>query len=236
MKLAAAQTMPKDGNIDANIADHYRLAEQAADEGVSLIVFPEMSLTGYARASAAELALDEKDERLAGLHQLSDEKGITIVAGAPINVSGKLHIGSFILQPGKETTIYTKQYLHSGEEQFFTPNVKMNPIISVKEERLSFAICADIANTVHPYNAARNKTTVYVTSLFYTPEDIAEGYEQLSKYAKQYSMGVLMANYGGPSNNFESGGQSAYWNANGTLVQSLEPNEEGLLIIEKERT
>jgi predicted amidohydrolase len=47
--LAAAQTKPKRGDIDSNLLDHYRLVELAAINKANLIVFPELSITGYER-------------------------------------------------------------------------------------------------------------------------------------------------------------------------------------------
>ena len=45
--IAAAQTIPVKGNVDINIERHIDLINQAYEKGVSLIVFPELSLTVY---------------------------------------------------------------------------------------------------------------------------------------------------------------------------------------------
>lgn len=49
MILAAAQTKPTQGNIEANLQDHYNLIEMAVQNGAQLITFPEMSITGNER-------------------------------------------------------------------------------------------------------------------------------------------------------------------------------------------
>ncbi|WP_244284342.1 nitrilase-related carbon-nitrogen hydrolase [Flavobacterium oncorhynchi] len=49
MILAAAQTKPTQGNIEANLQDHYNLIEMAVQNGEQLITFPEMSITGNER-------------------------------------------------------------------------------------------------------------------------------------------------------------------------------------------
>ena len=104
-------------------------------------------------------------------------------------------------------------------------------MIEFENEKISLAICADIANPMHAENAGKNKTTLYVASIFYTPDGIAEAYQQLGAYAKKYSMNVLMANYGGPSYCFESAGQSAFWNRKGERVKKGEKDEESLMIV-----
>jgi predicted amidohydrolase len=47
MILASAQTKPNQGDIQSNLIDHYNLIELASKNNVELIVFPEMSITGY---------------------------------------------------------------------------------------------------------------------------------------------------------------------------------------------
>lgn len=64
MILAAAQTKPTRGDIEANLADHYRLIELAVQNEVQLIAFPEMSITGYERENAQKLAFKKDDSRL----------------------------------------------------------------------------------------------------------------------------------------------------------------------------
>jgi predicted amidohydrolase len=232
MKIAAAQVRPLDGNIEANLGEHYRLIELATENEVSLIVFPEMSVTGYQRESAEDLSFTENDSRLEKLKNLSVEKNIVIVAGAPIKLDGQLHIGEFIFQPNGKTEIYTKQFLHQGEDEFFTPSFDYNPLLELNGETISLAICADITNPIHPANAAQKNTSLYLASIFYTPNGISECYEQLSRYARKYSMNILMANYCGESYNWSAAGQSAFWSKNGEKVLQLSEDETGLLVID----
>lgn len=64
MILASAQTKPKRGNIKANLAEHYQLIDLASKNGADLIVFPELSLTGYERENAMSLAFSEANNGL----------------------------------------------------------------------------------------------------------------------------------------------------------------------------
>lgn len=47
LTLGIAQTSPKLGDVTANLAQHLDLIERAAAQSVELLVFPELSLTGY---------------------------------------------------------------------------------------------------------------------------------------------------------------------------------------------
>ncbi|MDR3681969.1 MAG: carbon-nitrogen hydrolase family protein [Flavipsychrobacter sp.] len=233
MIIAAAQTKPHNGNIEANINDHLRFIEIAALHGVQLIVFPEMSLTGYERERALECYFTPDDTRLNVLKEPAVLHNMVIIAGAPIKIGQQLHVGSFIFSPDNTVSIYTKQFLHPGEEVAFSPNVNFNPVIQLSVETISLAICADIVNPLHPGNAAKKETSLYVASLFYTQGGISEAYQQLSEYAQMYSMNILMANYTGTSYNLQSAGQSAFWNSNGTLVGKID-EDSGMLVVKND--
>lgn len=234
MILAAAQTKPKRGDIQANLADHCHFTELASKNGARLVVFPEMSLSGYERERAKSLAFTENDSRLDKLRQLAAERQIIVVASAPVLLLKELFIGAFILKPDRSVAIYTKQFLHEGEEFFFSPSSYYNPIIELGRERCSVAICADIDNPSHPENANKAGATVYLSSLFFTPNGIPTAYKNLSAYARTYGMNVLMANFCGQSwDDCPSGGDSAFWDDSGKLIASLNSQDPGLLVIEK---
>ncbi len=112
MILTSAQTNPKRFDIQANLDEHYRLIELASENGADLILFPEMSITGYEREKAKELAFNQDDPRLNKLRELSVENKIIVIAGAPILIENNLYIGAFVIKPDNTVSIYTKQFLH----------------------------------------------------------------------------------------------------------------------------
>jgi predicted amidohydrolase len=234
MILAAAQTQPKRGDIDANLLDHYRLVKLASANGVQLIAFPELSITGYEREDAARLAFTENDSRLDHLKKLATENNITIIVGAPIRIQSGLFLGEFCIAPNDSVSIYTKQFLHTGEEVYYEPSLDYNPILEIGNERISCAICADIDNPLHPENASKNNSSTYIASIFFSPNGIPQAHQSLQSYATQYQMNVLMANFGGDSYGSPSGGRSAFWNNKGELIAQMEDSGSGLLVVEKQ--
>ena len=232
MILASAQTKPKQGDIESNLIDHYSMIDLASKNYVDLIVFPEMSITGYEREKAKDLAFTECDSRLDSLRQLSVETKMILIVGAPIQINEKLYIGAFILKPDNSISIYTKQYLHSGEEVFFDFSFDFNPLINFNNEQVFISICADIVNPKHAENASKNGATLYIASIFFTPNGIDDAHKTLSVYSRQYRMNVLMSNYCGQSWGIDSGGQSAFWDNNGNLIAKLDKSDAGLLIVE----
>lgn len=69
--LAAAQCAVQAGAIDANLALHQQFMRRAQALGVGLLVFPELSLTGYEPTLADALAQDVHCALLAPLRALA---------------------------------------------------------------------------------------------------------------------------------------------------------------------
>ena len=234
MILAAAQTKPKRGNIASNLLNHYQLIELAAQNGAQLIAFPEMSITGYERENAMELAFAEDDYRIDHLKDLATDNNIVIIAGAPILIENQLFIGEFIIAPNDSVSVYTKQFLHEGEDEFFQSSFDNNPIVTIENQNIAFAICADIDNPKHPENASKNNADIYIASIFFSPNGIPNAYRDLQNYAEKHQRNVLMANFSGESWGSPSAGQSAFWNTKGELVGQMNDSDSGLLIIKKQ--
>jgi predicted amidohydrolase len=234
MILAAAQTKPIRYNIKANLLDHYHLIELAVQNGADLIVFPEMSLTGYERADAEPLAFTKDDSRINHLKELAAKHNIIIIAGAPIKIESEMFIGQFVISPDNSVSIYTKQFLHEGEDEFFNSTFDYNPMITIEDQKISFAICADIDHPQHPENAHKRETDIYIASIFFSPNGIPSAYRDLQNYAQKHEMNVLMSNFSGESWGFPSAGQSAFWNNKGELIAQMNDSDSGLLLVEKQ--
>lgn len=79
-RVAIAQIAPTLGDLDRNLALHLECLAQAREAGASLVVFPELSLTGYfLKDLTADLAMTAEDPLLLRLAEASRE--IDVVAG-----------------------------------------------------------------------------------------------------------------------------------------------------------
>jgi predicted amidohydrolase len=232
--IAAAQSGSEKGNISRNILTHQKYINVASEYGANVIIFPELSLTGYEPSIVNETALDGSESILIPLLESAKRKNITIIAGCPIRSEySKPYIGAFIIQPSQQISIYRKRYLHKGEDLYFIPS-RDNIIYQCKEERIGIAICADIDNPAHPADSKKTGATIYASGVLMTPNGISNAYDKLSSYAKKYQMLTVMANYATETGGYETAGKSAIWNENGNLITSLESVEEALVISTKE--
>jgi len=246
--IAAAQTIPRRGDVDANVEEHVRLVRAAAEEQAEVLVFPELSLTGYELDLANDLAFAESDPRLAPLIALASSYGMTLIVGAPVRIGPRLHIGAFILSPDRSVGLYTKHYLGAfpsdespdgivppAEATVFHPGDR-NPLFGFNGNKAAVAVCADTSRPSHPKEAAERGARSYVASMFVTPRELEEVTARLRRYAVQHSMTVVLANYGGPSGGLASAGGSAIWSETGELLAQLDGTGSGVAIAVEDET
>lgn len=227
--LAAAQTVPRRGDVDANLEQHARLVRAAAGERAGVLVFPELSLTGYELDLAADLAFSEDDPRLVPLVELASVHDMILVVGAPVRVGPRLHIGAFIVYPHGAPGLYTKRHLGAGEEAAVQPGDR-DPLVRLGDGIGAVAVCADANRPSHPSEAAARGARTYLVSTFIVPTEMEAKTASLRAYAVEHSMTVVFANYGGPSGGLTSAGRSAIWSDRGEPLAQLEGTGAGVVV------
>jgi predicted amidohydrolase len=244
--VAAAQTRPLAGDVDANVAEHLRLARRAAAAGAELVVFPELSLTGYELELAPSLAFTPGDPRLAPLQEAAASCELTLVVGAPVRLEDGLYIGAFILRPDGSEDLYTKHHLGafgSGarvdgtppppEATFFRSGDR-TPLVAFGDRRAAVAVCADTGHASHVKAAAERGATVYLASMFVIPSDFEGDQARLRRYAAEHAMLVVFANYAGSTGGLRSAGRSAVWSPRGECVVELDATSTGVALVVEE--
>lgn len=148
-----------------------------------MVVFPELSVTGYEPDLAESLATHQDDTRLDEVPRLSDKNGITIGIGLPTKDEGDTFVSMIIFQPHQERITCSKQYLYPPEEPIFKAG--KNPLVlNFQTEVVSPAMCYETTNNAHCEFAKRNKATVYVASVLSSVNGIDAELKRLSEIAK----------------------------------------------------
>lgn len=231
MRIAVAQIEAIKGNIERNIENHLKWVKQAIQKNADMVVFPELSLTGYEPDLAESLATNQDDKRLDEIQNLSDRNGISIGVGLPTNDEKDTFVSMIIFQPHKERTTYSKQYLYPPEESIFKAG--KNPLVlNFRTEVVSPAICYETTSTAHCEFAKRNNATIYIASVLSSINEIDKELRILSDIAKNNNLITFMANYVGKSGGYECAGKSSVWNEKGELIGQLGDKEEGLIIFD----
>lgn len=230
MKIALAQTYSVAGDIDKNIEQHISLILAAAQQGVEVIIFPELSITGYEPGLAAKLGTTTKDPKFQVFQELSDTHKLIIGIGLPLKQSDGIRIGLLLFHPNQDVQVYAKNYLHPDELPFFTSG--NNTSVLINGTNIGLAICYELSVAEHIKEIKEAQAEVFIASVAKHEKGIQQSYKILSNIAKDYCIPVILVNCVGPADNFIAAGQSAIWNKNGLLVEKLSNQEKGLLILE----
>lgn len=231
MKICVAQTKPIKGNIQANIEDHKKMINLAIAEKAAMIIFPELSLTGYEPALAKKLATNKDDPRLDDFQALSNTHNIIIGVGMPTKAKAGNCITMIIFQPHKERLTYSKKYLHADEEPFFVSDDNFS-CLKVDNANIGFAICYELSVPQHSEDAYKSGAEIYIASVAKTANGVEKSFQTLPEIAVKYGMTVLFSNSVGPSDDFISAGNSAAWNDKGHLLGKLNNTETGILVLD----
>ncbi len=216
-KIAVAQIPSEKGNIDKNIQDHVKAIQCAIEHAVSIVVFPELSLTGYEPELAENLALTLDDERLSSIQEIAVNNNTYVVVGAPLKTKDLPEIGAIIFCPDGGISSYSKMNLHPGEEKYFKAGKELKTII-VKNQKVAIAICADTNNPMHAKAYSENGASIYIAGVLITEGGYTPDTEKLNYYAEQYHMLVTMANHCQPTGGWQPVGKSSAWDENGILA------------------
>lgn len=118
IRVAAATPRVKVADVDANVEEICRMAEVAENEQVSILAFPELSVTGYSCGDlfAQELLVSKAEEGVKRLKTFSRGKSLTLVVGVPVRVRGSLYNCAAVIQNGSLKGIVPKIHLPTYNE------------------------------------------------------------------------------------------------------------------------
>ncbi len=120
VRVAAVVPRVKVADVNANIAEICRLAEDAERQEVSIAVFPELSVTGYTCADlfGQQLLIGKAEEGIKQLKSFSRGKKLTMVVGVPVRVAGNLYNCAAVIHNGKLSGLVPKIHL-PGYNEFY---------------------------------------------------------------------------------------------------------------------
>ena len=147
VRIAVAQYAPRVGDVELNRAQAVRWARDAAAEGASLIVLPELASSGYTFASVEEAAACAEDpdtgETVAALVSVCADSGAYIVVGLDERDGDCRHNSAVLLGPSGRIATYRKLHLFYDEKSWFTPGTEL-PVVELPFGRVGMMICYDL--------------------------------------------------------------------------------------------
>jgi predicted amidohydrolase len=219
LTLAAIQYTALDGGLAANVPEHIRLIEDADDHGARLVVFPELSLTGYRLdgLSDPDRWVTAGDARLDGLREICRRTGITAVVGAPFKeADGTPRLASLALHPGGQLETGFKVRLLGPEQQSFSAGDR-TAVLDLDGWKVALAICRDAGSPAHA--AAAAGADIYAVSALYTAGEDNRLARNLGARARDNRVFSLLANLGGATGLGASAGGSGFWGPDGGVIR-----------------
>ena len=118
IKVASAIPVLKVADTKFNLIETEKQIVSAEGQGVEVIVFPELSITGYTCQDLfqQQLLLDDAEQAVLELLDFTRQLDITVIVGAPIAVGALLLNCAVVIQQGKLLGIVAKTFLPNYSE------------------------------------------------------------------------------------------------------------------------
>lgn len=156
LNLALAQIATQLGDVESNLAKHLDYIKQAKEQKVDLLVFPELSLTGYVLQDlVATVAHRPVDEDPVFKHLLQASHDLDLVIGfVDEDARHRFFIASAYLSGGKVLHVHHKVYLPTyglfDEGRFFAWGDAVRAF-DTRFGRAGLLICEDFWHASPPY-------------------------------------------------------------------------------------
>ncbi|GAB2628256.1 hydrolase [Paractinoplanes abujensis] len=208
--LAVAQPPVHALDVTANVTRHAAAVRAAR---ARVVVFPELSLTGY-DVEAPLIAPD--DPRLQPLVDACAATDTIALAGAAI--AGP-HIATLRIDGEGARVAYRKVYPHGSSEARFRPGPGPE-VIEVDGWRLGLAICRDTGVEEHWAATAELGIDAYVAGVAEEPANDVVVAERARRISTTYGVWTAIASCAGPSGpEFpETAGRSGIWAPDGLVA------------------
>lgn len=216
--LAVAQPPTTAYDVVANAAEH-AAAVRAAQARV--VVFPELSLTGY-ELDAPAITAD--DPRLVPIVTACAETATTALVGAPVrDETGREHIATLAVDGAGARVAYRKVHVHDSEQRFSPGDGPA--VLDVRDWRLGLAICRDTRFAAHDGATALLGMDVYVASVLDHARDAYASAERAARVVADRGVWVATASFAGSTGGGfdQAAGGSAIWAPDGAVLAQAGP-------------
>jgi predicted amidohydrolase len=214
LTVAVAQPPCVRYDVAANAWTHAATIRSA---GARVVVFPELSLTGY-ELDAPPIAAHHPE--LAPVVEACAEAGSVALVGAPVDGgAGRPHIAMLAIDGTGVAVAYHKMWLGANECERFAPGDEP-AVLEVDGWRLGLAVCKDTGVPQHAADTAALGIDVYVAGTLKAADEAAVQDERARRVAVDHEVWVAVASFAGSTGGGfdEAAGRSAIWSSDGVPV------------------
>lgn len=246
LKIALAQISTQLGNVQANLEKHLNLIQQAQSGGADLIVFPELSLTGYVLQDLVpSLAVHATPQDPVFNPLLEASQAIDIVVGfVEEDTRNRFYIASAYLSHGQVLHVHHKVYLPTyglfDEGRFFAWGDSIQAF-DTRFGRVGMLICEDFWHASPPYLLWLDGADLFLFTSASPGRGLGVG-QQLDSarwvdhinraYASLFTSFVVHTNRVGYEDGLNFWGESSVFDPNGDQIAQGPYHEEALTFAE----
>lgn len=249
MKVCMAQLNYRIGDVESNAKKMLKAIDNAKASQAELIVFSELSLTGYPPKDL--LDYDSFIDHCAKLKEqlIQASRGIAIVFGAPhpntSNKGKKLYNSALVAIEGKLEYVVNKTLLPNydifNESRFFEENRSFS-CIDISGKKVALTICEDLWNIRSqkiyrqtPMDELAKENPDFILNISASPYNYNQMEERetiMKENAKKYNLPLIYVNQVGAQTDIIFDGGSLFLNKKGEVIHRCNFFEESLEIIE----
>ena len=233
VKIGAAVPFVRVADVEYNVCRIKSMIDRAVKEGVELLCFPELSLTGYTCQDLFRNThfLDEADAALNRLKDYCRDLPLVVIVGIPVRRDNRLFNSAAVIA-GDACHFVNKTYLPNYnefyEKRWFTPEeIDRSPLIFELPSGVRFGveICEDLWSPLPPssYTAAAGADIIF--NLSASDELIGKHQYLLSLISQQSARGISgyvysSAGFGESTQDVVYGGNAIVYENGNQLVHS----------------
>ncbi|UDY23486.1 carbon-nitrogen hydrolase family protein [Nocardioides sp. Kera G14] len=231
VRVAAWQAVPGPLDVEGNLERLDAVAAEAAAQGASVLVTPEMFLTGYAIGAdeVRRLALEPAALPIAEIARRHD---IALLVGWPEDQDEAVYnSAAFLDRHGSMVAIHRKIHLWGDLDRAqFVPGTEAPATFPVEGRKLGALICYDVEfPEAVRHLAVQGAVAVLVPTA--NPQGADEVQDVLLRArAVESGVGIVYANYAGSDGQLSYNGRSTIVAPDGTIVAQASAEDEELLV------
>jgi predicted amidohydrolase len=241
MRISLAQIDPVLGDVDANIEKAAEVVREAKEAGSDLVVFPELSLTGYSLGQVPdEVSLDvNDDERIEALLGEAGDISLLLCFHEDDGGGVRTYNSAAYFEDGRLLHVHRKLYLptygHFEERKHFAPGQRMRAF-TTKFGRMAALICNDAWQPTLGFLAVQDSARVLLVptnsadSRFPGDMDTTEYWHDITSfYGRMYECYVVFVNRVGTEEDLAFWGNSHVVDPVGNLMVEAPLYKEALV-------
>jgi NAD+ synthase (glutamine-hydrolysing) len=246
VNVALAQINTKLGGVDSNLEKHLNLIKEAVAQGADLLVFPELSLTGYVLQDLAPtVACRPRGDDPVFKHLLAASQSLDLVVGfVEEDVRNRFFISNAYLSQGSVLHVHRKVYLPTyglfDEGRFFAWGDHV-AAFDTRFGRVGMLICEDFWHASPPYLLWMDGADLFLFSSASPARGLGPNPVLISTqwvddinraYASLFTAFVAHTNRVGYEDGLHFAGGSVAYNPDGELLGRAPYHCEALTLVE----